>query len=99
MFNNAGTAVIRRRGGWVYLDISVLTNPAARETWGTLIARLPVGYRPPEKIRAQCMISAQYWEAVAPGYVTICPDGIVNLDYRVAFSPQTCDVSVAFPLA
>ena len=99
VFNLEPSWQLTRQGGWAYLDLRAYTLQSARETWSTPIARLPEGFRPAKNIRSQCMIEAQYWEQVAPGYVTIFPNGDVELDYRVNFAPYTCDVSAVFPLA
>ena len=99
VFNLETSWQLTRRAGWAYLDLRAYTLQSAFETWSTPIARLPVGFRPAKNIRSMCMIETQYWEQVAPGYVTIFPNGDVELDYRVNFAPYTCDVSAVFPLA
>lgn len=99
VFNLETSWQLTRRAGWAYLDLRAYTLQSAFETWNTPIARLPEGFRPAKNIRSMCMIEAQYWEQVAPGYVTIFPNGDVELDYRVNFAPYTCDVSAVFPLA
>ena len=71
VFNLETRWQLTRRAGWAYLDLRAYTLQSAFETWSTPIARLPEGFRPAKNIRSMCMIEAQYWEQVAPGYVTI----------------------------